>query len=92
MVLWDVATRQPRLVLKGHTDSITHVAFAPDGKTLASASGDGSIFLWNSETGEQQATLRGHTWPVAASRSAPTGTPRLRKLGYHGDPVGYQRR
>ena len=36
-----------RNTLEGHTDSVTSVRFAPDGKTLASASNDGAIILWN---------------------------------------------
>ncbi len=33
--------------LQGHTEFLSDIAFSPDGKTIASASGDNSIKLWN---------------------------------------------
>jgi WD40 repeat protein len=36
-----------------HTQRVTSVAFSPDGKTLASGSGDGTIKLWDVATGKQ---------------------------------------
>jgi WD40 repeat protein/serine/threonine protein kinase len=46
---------------RGHTKGVSSVAYSPDGKRLASASGDGTIKLWNVETGREVRTLRGHT-------------------------------
>lgn len=44
--LWDVQTGQQLSTLKGHTDRITGILFAPDGRTLVLASRDGTIRLW----------------------------------------------
>jgi photosystem II stability/assembly factor-like uncharacterized protein len=54
--------------LKGHTGWIWDVAYSPDRTMLASASGDGTVRLWDPESGENLQILRGHTeavWRVA---------------------------
>src|SRR5262249_51442029 len=56
--------------LRGHTEGVTDVAFAPDGATIATASLDGSARLGDAATGRRVATLRGHfdhVWSVAFS-------------------------
>ena len=45
--LWDIETGQEKETFMGHTGTIYDVSFSADGKTLASASRDGTILLWD---------------------------------------------
>ena len=36
-----------KLTLKGSQDETSGIAFSPDGKTLASSSGNGTILFWD---------------------------------------------
>jgi conflict system STAND superfamily ATPase/WD40 domain-containing protein len=72
-----VLTLLPRLEhaagsLNGHTDSVDGVAFSPDGRTLATASADQTVRLWNARAHKQVgAPLHGHTDMVAPSSLGP---------------------
>jgi WD40 repeat protein len=44
--LWDSASKQTLLILKGHAGRIRCIKFSPDGLTLASASEDRTLKLW----------------------------------------------
>ena len=44
--LWDANTGEHRHTLEGHVDSVNSLAYSPDGGTLASGSGDGTVLLW----------------------------------------------
>jgi RNA polymerase sigma factor (sigma-70 family) len=59
-------TVRPLIVLGWHDDEITSLAFAPDGKTLASGSRDAVVKLWDVEARRERATLRGHSAPIVA--------------------------
>jgi WD40 repeat protein len=59
ITVWEVATLNQRCVLRGHGDIVVSLAFAPDGKTLASASWDGSVRLWDLAQGAERVVIRG---------------------------------
>src|SRR5262249_16253060 len=42
-----IGVRQFMVALSGHEDPINHLAFAPDGRLLASGGDDGCIWLWD---------------------------------------------
>ena len=61
-------------ILTGHTSDVVSVAFSPDGKTLASASADDTVRLWNVATRRPiGAPLRGHTNDVRSVAFSPDG-------------------
>ena len=59
--LYDAHTFQEVALLStGYTDSVRLLSFSPDGQTLAGGV-NGSIRLWNVDTGKLQKILTGHT-------------------------------
>jgi WD40 repeat protein/beta-lactamase regulating signal transducer with metallopeptidase domain len=69
--LVDLATGTLRKTLKGHTQPVASVAFTPDGKKLASSSGQwgnlktpGEVKVWDVAGGKEVAALTGHTGMV----------------------------
>ena len=67
-----IPRRESRLVLSGHSAQVNRIAYAPDGRTLATASDDRSVRLWEIES-LQSRQLRGHTAPVVALAIGPDG-------------------
>ncbi len=57
------ALYQP-LTLKGHTDVVTAIAYSPKGQHIASASYDGTVRIWDSQTGKLIGQLKGHDGKV----------------------------
>jgi WD40 repeat protein len=45
--LWDLASFEELLVLRGHTEAVLSLAYSPDGRELVSGSGDQSIKVWD---------------------------------------------
>jgi WD40 repeat protein/serine/threonine protein kinase len=59
--------------LKGHEHVVNQVAFAPDGKTLASAGIEGALRLWSVPGGEAITALYDHLNSVEAVAFTPDG-------------------
>ncbi len=70
------------LVLRGHESMVWTAAYSPDGRYVASGSGnygdtgglDFSVRIWNAESGELVHVLEGHTGRVTSLAFSPSGT------------------
>jgi hypothetical protein len=71
--VWDAATGQALLSLKGYTGAVTSVAFSPDGRRLASGSLDRTVQVWDAATGQALLFLKGHTNDVSSVAFSPDG-------------------
>jgi WD40 repeat protein len=63
------ATREnPALIrnLVGHSDSVNACAVTPDGRRVVSASSDGTLKIWDLDSGRVLVTMKGHTDEVRA--------------------------
>jgi WD40 repeat protein len=58
---------------KAHAGWVGAVAFAPDGRTLATAGADRVVRLWDAATGRELGSLAGHADAVTAVAFAPDG-------------------
>jgi WD40 repeat protein len=54
-------SRESRIVLTGHRDRVTSVAYSRDGELLATASLDHDVRIWNVATGKQVRVLQHNT-------------------------------
>ena len=75
MIVWDLRTGQQHATLAGHTQPVNAVACThlEDGTPIAVTGagsdfggGGGEVIVWDLRTGQQHATLAGHTQPVNA--------------------------
>lgn len=60
--------------MKAHLKRVSSMCFSADSSTLVSGSGDGTVKLWNGQSGEARATLRGHVGKVNGVGLSADGT------------------
>ncbi|MCC7298176.1 MAG: WD40 repeat domain-containing protein [Bacteroidia bacterium] len=50
----------------GHSDEVNYLELSPDKKTMATASSDKNIIIWDLVSGKEVKKLTGHTWKVTS--------------------------
>ncbi len=69
-----VLNNRLELILKGHTNSVTHLAWSPDSTQLATASNDNTAIVWDVQTGEMQLIFSEHSDIIDDLAWSPTGS------------------
>ena len=79
--LWDARndlpqehTRKPETSIIKHPDAFRSMVYSPDGNTIATGGRDGTVCFWDAQTGQQIATLKGHTAALNCVTFSPDGT------------------
>jgi WD40 repeat protein/tRNA A-37 threonylcarbamoyl transferase component Bud32 len=72
--LFDVESKKIQFHLGSHRSDVSTAVFSPDGRTLATASLDGSVKLWHTATGRELMSLEGDaSEPLHALAFSPDG-------------------
>ncbi len=72
MIVWDLDEAGATYHFEEHSDQVNDMAYSPDGTRLASASEDGTVKVWNAQTGALIETLT-YPGPVYALDWSPDG-------------------
>ncbi|KAG8529814.1 uncharacterized protein KY384_005295 [Bacidia gigantensis] len=73
LLVWEWQSESYILKQQGHFDSITDLAFSPDGQRIITAADDGKIKVWDAPSGFCTATFTEHTSSVTGCEFARKG-------------------
>jgi WD40 repeat protein len=71
--IWDLTSGRVKRRVGSYAPARNSVAFAPDGRLLATADNDGMVKLWNVATGRLLARLDGHSNWLGGVAFSPDG-------------------
>lgn len=71
--VYEVATRDEKLILKGHTGRVTAVAYSPDGKVIVTSSWDQTVRVWDAASGASRVIFDWGIGKVFSLAFAPDG-------------------
>jgi WD40 repeat protein len=68
-IVWDTVEGRSIGSLRGHSATVYGCGFAPDGRSIATASADGTVRIWHADTHETHAVFRPQWGPGARDRN-----------------------
>jgi WD40 repeat protein len=71
---WLHQSQRPRPLTLLSQGAVFSVAWSPDGRRIAAASGDGKVHIWDASTGKTLLTYRGHSGEVFQAAWSSDGT------------------
>jgi len=71
---WSVPDWTERFSIDGHENIVWGLTYGPDGRSPASGSFDGTVKLWDPETGHERVTLGSHGYWVLGLEFARDGS------------------
>lgn len=80
--VWRIESGELLLTLAGHQKQVDSVAFAPDGKSLASSSNDKTIRIWDTENGALVRTIETGTGQYEIAYATDPQSPLIALTGY----------
>jgi WD40 repeat protein len=71
--LWETSSTRGPILLGKHEESVSALAFSPDGKLIAAGDGGGVVKVWDAAARRELSTFKGHKTSVTIIAFSPDG-------------------